>query len=122
MIMVPALRVVEARFLARMVLTGEKFGASEAATAGLVSAVVADDAALDAWVGAQADAIRKGAPGAVHATKELLRTLRARGWAEGLASAAAVSAELFAGAEAAEGKAAFLEKRPPEWETTTAPP
>jgi methylglutaconyl-CoA hydratase len=116
MILVPALRVVEPRFLARAVLTGERFGAAEALGAGLLSAVVADEDALDAWVAAQADAVRKGAPGAVAATKELLRALPAQSWADGLAAAAARSADLFAGSEAAEGMAAFLEKRRPSWD------
>ena len=58
------------------------------------------------------------APGAVRATKELLRTLRAQAWLDGLTAAAATSAELFAGAEAAEGMDAFLQKRRPEWDTT----
>jgi methylglutaconyl-CoA hydratase len=116
MILVPALRVVEPRFLARAVLTGEPFGAAEAQGAGLLSAVVSDEDALDAWVAAQADAVRKGAPGAVAATKELMRGLPAQSWADGLAAAAVRSADLFAGPEAAEGMAAFLEKRRPSWD------
>ena len=35
MILVPALRMMDRRFLARMTLTGERFGAHEAAAAGL---------------------------------------------------------------------------------------
>jgi enoyl-CoA hydratase/carnithine racemase len=54
----------------------------------------------------------------VRATKELLRTLPARAWTDGLAAAAVTSAELFAGAEAAEGMDAFLQKRRPSWDTT----
>ncbi len=77
-----------------------------------------DEATLDAWVHRQTEALRKSAPGAVRATKELLRTLPAQGWAEGLAAAASTSAELFAGAEAAEGMEAFLQKRRPSWDTT----
>ncbi len=118
MILVPALRVVDRRFLARAALTGERFGAHEAAHAGLLSAVADDEAALDAWVDQQTEALRKCAPGAVRATKELLRTLPTQGWAEGLAAAASTSAELFAGAEAAEGMEAFLEKRRPSWDST----
>ena len=117
MIMVPASRVVEPRFLAAMTLTGESFTAREAAGAGLLSAVVDDEAALDTWVAARTQAIGKSAPGAVRATKALLRTLPAQGWDDGLAAAAATSAELFAGPEAAEGMAAFLEKRRPAWDT-----
>jgi methylglutaconyl-CoA hydratase len=119
MILVPALRVMDRRFLARMTLTGERFGAPEAMAAGLLSAVTADgDAALDAWVAAQTTAIRKAAPGAVRATKGLLRDLPRHDWSGGLTSAATLSAELFAGAEAAEGMEAFLQKRRPSWDTT----
>jgi enoyl-CoA hydratase/carnithine racemase len=99
-------------------LTGERFTAAEAAAAGLLSAVVADEAALDEWVAARTTEIAQGAPGAVAATKELLRALPAQDWAGGLSHAAARSAELFAGPEAAEGMAAFLEKRRPAWDTT----
>jgi enoyl-CoA hydratase len=118
MILVPALRVVDRRFLARVALTGERFSASEAAAVGLLSAVADDEATLDAWVADRATAITQAAPGAVKATKELLRSLPARDWADGLADAATTSAELFAGAEAAEGMNAFLQKRRPSWDTT----
>ena len=118
MILVPALRVVDRRFLARATLTGERFSAHEAADAGLLSAVAEDEATLDAWVDQQTEAMRKSAPGAVRATKALLATLPAQGWAEGLAAAASTSAQLFAGAEAAEGMEAFLQKRRPSWDTT----
>ena len=101
-----------------MTLTGETFTAGEAARTGLLSAVTADEAALDDWVAARTLAISKSAPGAVRATKALLRTLRAQAWADGLATAAATSADLFAGPEAAEGMAAFLEKRRPSWDRT----
>ena len=119
MILVPALRVMEPRFLAHMTLTGERFDAREAAEAGLLTAFVDDEAALNAWVAAQTDALRQAAPGAVRATKGLLRGLPGRGWAESLTEAAGTSAALFAGPEAAEGMAAFLEKRRPAWDTTT---
>ena len=118
MILVPALRVMDHRFLAHATLTGERFGAREAAAAGLLSAVTEDEASLDTWVEERTKSIRQGAPGAIRATKELVRTMSSRGWSDGLAEAAAVSAELFAGAEAAEGMDAFLQKRRPLWDTT----
>ncbi len=119
MILVPALRVMDRRFLARATLTGERFGASEAMAAGLLSAVTSDsDAALDEWVSAQTTSIRQAAPGALQATKGLLRDLPRVEWGEGLAAASTLSAELFAGAEAAEGMEAFLQKRRPSWDTT----
>ena len=62
MILVPALRVMERRFLARMVLTGERFDAREAAAAGLLSAVVEDEPALDAWVAARRPTPCEAAP------------------------------------------------------------
>ena len=117
MILVPALRVADRRFLARMALTGERFTAAEAAGAGLLTAVVDDEAALDGWVGEQTDACASRRPAPSRATKELLAAA-GRGVGDGLAAAAAASAELFAGAEAAEGMAAFLEKRTPSWDTT----
>jgi methylglutaconyl-CoA hydratase len=118
MILVPALRVMDRRFLDRMVLTGERFDGRQATDAGLLSAVVEDDDALDDWVAEQTLALRKSAPGAVRATKELLRALPGQRWPDGLEAAAARSAELFAGPEATEGMAAFLEKRRPAWDTT----
>jgi methylglutaconyl-CoA hydratase len=119
MILVPALRVMDRRFLARMTLTGERFAAHEAVAAGLLSAVTADgEAALDEWVAERTTAIRQGAPGAVRAAKGLLRDLPHDDWSEGLTRAADLSAELFAGAEAAEGMEAFLQKRRPSWDTT----
>jgi len=48
----------------------------------------------------------------------LLRSLPALDWAQGLGVAAATSAELFAGAEAAEGMDSFLQKRRPSWDAT----
>jgi methylglutaconyl-CoA hydratase len=118
MILVPALRVMDRRFVVRMSLTGERFEARAAAAAGLLSDVVADETALDTWVDTQTEALRRAAPGALRATKDLLRTLPARPWARGLADAADVSATLFAGPEAAEGMEAFLQKRTPSWDTS----
>jgi enoyl-CoA hydratase/carnithine racemase len=118
MILVPALRVMDRRFLARATLTGERFGAAEAVEAGLLTAVTPDEATLDAWVADRTTALRQAAPGAVRATKELLRTLPAQEFDVGLAAAAVTSADLFAGAEAVEGMDAFLLKRRPDWDTT----
>ena len=115
MILVPALRVADRRFLARAVLTGEPFSAAEAAEAGLLTDVRNDEPALDAWVDAAVASVLKGAPGAVAATKDLLAQLSEAPWSEGIGLARTRSAELFAGAEAAEGMDAFLRKRAPSW-------
>ena len=119
MILMPALRVMDRRFLARMVLTGETFDAHDAAAIGLLSAV-GRRRGRARRLGRGADertAQVRTRGGAV--TKELLRTLAAQEWAEGLAAAAVTSASLFAGSEAAEGMEAFLEKRAPSWDTTS---
>jgi methylglutaconyl-CoA hydratase len=116
LILVPALPVVERRFLARTMLTGESFSADEAASAGLLTDVVDDEEGLNGWVQRVVDSVLKSAPGAVSATKSLLHSLPEMPFAEGLATAGRRSAELFAGAEAAEGMDAFLQKRRPSWD------
>ena len=63
MILVPLLRVFEPRFLALAVLTGEPYTAAEAAAAGLLSAVVPDEAALDEWVLRAGTRHQQGLPG-----------------------------------------------------------
>jgi enoyl-CoA hydratase/carnithine racemase len=118
LILVPSLMVAGRRFLARTTLTGVPFSAAEAVEAGLLTAVVEDETALTAWVDDAVDSILKSAPGAVAATKALLRTLPEATFTAGLAAAAARSAELFAGAEAAEGMDAFFAKRRPSWDAS----
>jgi len=113
-IAVPTLAVAEPRALSRYALTGEVFGADAAAAMGLLTAVVAPGG-LDAWVTEVVVEVAKGAPGAVAATKALLADLRLTPWDAALATAAARSAAMFSLAEAAEGMAAFLERRPADW-------
>jgi methylglutaconyl-CoA hydratase len=119
-ILVPLLRMADRRFLSRGALTGEPFGAADAAGAGILTSVVDDERALDEWVDGAVASILASAPGAVAATKALLSELAEMPWTEGLARAAARSGELFAGAEAAEGMDAFLHKRTPSWVVTTS--
>ena len=111
MILVPLVRVCDPRFLARMTLSGEVFSATHAAAGGLFDAVVDEAGSLDQWVDSAVASFLKSAPGAVAATKELLAELPGREWQVALEDSAARSVALFAGAEAAEGMAAFLEKQ-----------
>ncbi len=113
-ISVPALRVMAPRILARVALTGETFDATTAAAAGLLTAAVPEHE-LDPWVDGVVASFLQCSPSAVAATKALLHDLRTRPWSEAIEVAEVLSAELFASDGAAEGMAAFLERRPPVW-------
>lgn len=110
-ISVPILQRVPWTRLAAPFLTGETFDAATAHDMGLVTHV-SDD--VPTTVRALVDGVLAGAPGAVAATKRLLRGERS--W-EAMQS---LSEELFGSAEAAEGMRAFAEKRTPRWAATEA--
>jgi methylglutaconyl-CoA hydratase len=95
-------------------LTGETFDGPRAVRIGLVnSAVPAGD--LDAEVARYAEMLRLGAPGALAATKEMLRRERPAALGAQFAELQQLSARLFAAEEGQEGMRAFAEKRPPAW-------
>jgi len=98
----------------RLFVTGERFSAAEALGYGLVHRVV-EDCDLESAVQAEVDAIAKGAPNAVAAAKRLVREIPRLEPDDAYAVAAEKIAKLFASAEAAEGLAAFVQKRPPSW-------
>ena len=98
----------------RLFVTGERFSAAEALEYGLLHRVV-DDHDLASAVQAEIDAIVKGAPNAVAAAKRLVREIPRLAPDDAYAVAAEKIAKLFASAEAAEGMAAFAQKRPPSW-------
>jgi enoyl-CoA hydratase len=96
----------------RYYLTGETFGAPEAVRIGLITEAVAD---IDAGTRTVLDALRTASPQGLAETKSLLTAdLLARFDADG-GKLAEQSARLFASADAAEGIAAFLARRPPSW-------
>jgi methylglutaconyl-CoA hydratase len=113
-IAVTCLRRMEPRAAAEYFLTGEPFDALRAVEIGLLTRAVPDDE-LDEQTGRYADLLLRGAPGALAATKAVLREAGTLPVADALARMAAVSAERFASAEAREGMAAFAEKRDPSW-------
>ncbi|MGH3565573.1 MAG: enoyl-CoA hydratase-related protein [Pseudonocardia sp.] len=95
-------------------LTGETFDAHRAARIGLInSAVPADE--LDTEVAHYVEMLRLGAPGALAATKQMLRDERPTAMGAQFAEMLDLSARHFAGAEGREGMRAFAEKRPPAW-------
>ncbi len=101
-------------------LTGERFDAAEARRIGLVHRVVDGEAALDAEVAETVSAVLEGGPVAVRAAKALTRgaarsMLADADAVELAARTAEVLAERRASAEAAEGFAAFEQRRRPSW-------
>lgn len=95
--------------LAAPFLTGESFDASTAREMGLVTHVTHD---VPHTVGTLVDGVLAGAPGAVAATKRLLRG--GASWNE----MQALSESLFSSDEAQEGMRAFAERRAPQWAGT----
>ncbi len=96
-------------------LTGERVSAQRAREAGLVTRVVPDETALDEAVAAWVGQLRLGGPEAMRRTKQVLRQVPVMERGEAFAWTEQVSAQAFASAEAAEGMAAFVERRPPSW-------
>ncbi len=97
-----------------LLLTGETFDAKTAARVGLVNSVVAAHR-LDSEVDRYADMLGLGAPGALAATKRLLRAQPVEEVRARLTAMAAVSVRHFGSPEGQEGLAAFSEKRRPAW-------
>ncbi len=95
-------------------LRGNRFPATRAAELGLINRAVAREE-LDGAVDGVVSDIRQGGPGALAAAKELLWRVPAMSTEEAMVWTAEFSAALFAGEEAAEGMAAFIEKRRPAW-------
>jgi enoyl-CoA hydratase len=100
------------RAAARLLLTGVTIGPVEAAGIGLLTEA-ADD--VDAAVGALVAPLRACSPQGLRESKALLTHPLLQGFAADRDRVAAQSARLFASAEAGEGMAAFLERRPPRW-------
>ncbi|PWV57454.1 MULTISPECIES: enoyl-CoA hydratase-related protein [Nocardiopsis] len=119
-ISVPVSARMHSRQLSRYFLTGELFDASDAARAGLITQAVSDRD-MEQAVDAVLQGLRGSAPRALSRTKELLGELGGGAQAapdrrtEVFTRMGELSAEFFAGEDAAEGRASFFEKRPPRW-------
>ncbi len=100
----------------RYLLTGEQFGPDAARDAGLVTSVVPNgglDAALDEVIAG----LRLCEPTALRVTREMIRRVPQMDTDSGFTWAQEVSERMFASPAAAEGIAAFKEKRAPSWAT-----
>ncbi len=117
MISLTTLPRLSPRAASRYYLTGETFDAATAARIGLITEAVDD---IDAGTRAVLDALRAASPQGLTATKPLLTGELLAGFEQRASSLAELSARLFGSAEAAEGMAAFLEKRKPRWAEPSA--
>jgi enoyl-CoA hydratase len=112
MISLTTLPRLEPRAASRYYLTGETFDAATAAQIGLITAAVSD---IDGQTMVVLDALRAASPQGLMQTKPLLTAGLLEGFDARAEDLAELSARLFSSAEAAEGMAAFLEKRRPSW-------
>lgn len=111
-ISLPLLPRMQPRAAERLYLTGERFDAAEAARCGLLT-LAADD--VDAALAPLLDALRKGSPQGLAASKELVTARVLETFDRDAEDLVQRSASLFASAEAREGMTAFLERRDPAW-------
>lgn len=111
-------RLVGATNALHMLLTGEMINAADALRIGLVQKVCEPEHLLEE-ARALAQKIASRGPQAVRKVKALVR----RGLQSGFVDACSQETEQFASLfenEGTEGMRAFLEKRPPQWQTPTA--
>ncbi|WP_405992631.1 enoyl-CoA hydratase family protein [Streptomyces sp. NBC_00986] len=111
-ISLPLLPRTDPRALARYYLTGERFDATEATHAGLLTVAGAD---VDEVLAPILDGLRRSAPEALAETKRLLTARVLETFDRDAADLTALSARLFGSAQAREGMTAFLERRDPAW-------
>lgn len=107
----PKLRQADAL---ELFLTGERITASRAAEVGLITAAV-PGAELDSYLGALVAKVLAGGPAALAAAKRLVFEVPAMERSEAFHTTTAISQQLFASEEAAEGMAAFRQKRRASW-------
>jgi len=100
------------RSAGRYFLTGEKFGAQEAAEIGLVTIATED---VDATVAALTAAMGKASPQGLAASKALTTAPILAAFDDRADELTEQSARLFVSEEAREGMLAFLQKRAPRW-------
>jgi methylglutaconyl-CoA hydratase len=95
-------------------LRGQRFSASRAAELCLINRAVPRDA-LDAAIDEVLADLRRGGPAALGVAKSLVYQVPTLDQKEAFRWTNKLSADLFAGAEAAEGMKSFLQKGKPSW-------
>jgi len=95
-----------------LVFTSRLIDAQEARSIGLVSEVVASEDVLEARVDELVEQVSSFAPLTLHATKEMVRRIRARMMPD---EAADLVALCYTSADFREGVAAFIQRRKPVW-------
>jgi len=100
----------------RLFVTGDRFDGKQAVEYGLAHRAVPPDQLATA-VQEEIDAISLGGPIAVAECKKLVRTIPGQSLQEGFEITQTWSLRMFQSDEAAEGMAAFREKRKPRWVT-----
>jgi methylglutaconyl-CoA hydratase len=114
-IAVTCLRRMDRQAARELFLTGAPFDGTRAREVRLLDRAVAAADQLDATVDELVEQLALGAPGALSATKGLLRELPGDSVPDDLRRMQQLSLERFGSAEAREGIAALLDKRRPSW-------
>lgn len=112
-ISMPLLPRMDPRAAARYYLTGERFGAAEAARTRLIT--VASDNDVDEALAPVLDGLRRASPQGLAESKRLVTATVLAAFDRDTETLVEQSARLFASPEAAEGVTAFLERRDPAW-------
>jgi enoyl-CoA hydratase/carnithine racemase len=107
-------RMIGARHVNALCLTGELIPAARAAEIGLINEAVAADA-LDARIDALVGRLGEMSPVAVRRGKYAIAAMEAMAFPEALAFAETLISVAALTGDAAEGLAAFTEKRKPNW-------
>lgn len=106
-------RQISGCHMRQLLLTGEAVDGARAQAMGLVSHVTDADVMVEAFV--LAEQVVKGGPEAIRLTKRVIKDLAPRDFLSDIQHALAVHHTVRQSAEAREGIAAFLEKRPTSW-------
>lgn len=106
--------LIPPRLMNEMCLTGRPIDASTAMAAGLLNRVVQADQ-LDAAVQALVDDLVAASPMAIRRGKYAMRAVEGMSFEQAMAFTETARAPMIQTEDAKEGRAAFNEKRPPQW-------